>query len=145
MRTTLFTEAAVEDKSIAKRVLEKLQQWGGFDPWNKTFVPIKFSAPKADEEFTSMAEHGLDALALAQEHGVFDDSSQHWLKKAFASEQSLRLFLASLDEYGDDDTGWWVNERYFYALQNLEGFDEASISTFSAMAQALDELADELY
>ena len=102
---------------------------GGFDPYTKSFTPLKFATADL------WVHEALDHITAAAEAGIVD--CNNWSTQLFANEDELEAFFEWLEEY---DECYRITDRWWSAIAALVGTsDEEGLITCEEIVAALRE------
>ena len=114
-----------------ERAASALIEFGGWNHKTKTLAPIAVEA-LTQKPGAPTLNWFFDSFAAAAEAGVLD--TEGLADQMFADSADID---ALLDLMRDGSDMWWLNDRYFWALQNCF-FSEEDCTSFSALADAFE-------
>jgi len=106
---------------------------GGWNSYRKTVTPFKAPGKHSAEELLWNLTEAVEAGAV---------NTENFLVKFFKDPDDILAFADALEEYGED--GFWVNERFFQAMERALVTDETNLATFALMADAFREAAKDV-
>lgn len=124
------TPLMFEDED-GQRTASALIEFGGWDYNAKKLTPIRVGALAA-KPGAPVLNWLFDSIAAAAEAGTLD--TDDLAGQIFGESNDFEVFIELMREGSDL---WWLNDRYFWALQDL-GFSEEDCTSFDALADAFE-------
>lgn len=110
-------------------------EFGGFSPATSKITPFVINDDTNVEEL-------LWNMTVAVEAGAVDNET--FLQTFFKSKKDAVAFADGLEEYGQDGE-FWVNDRFFCAMEQALNTNEANLSTFDGIADVFREAAADAF